>query len=172
MTIIDKISLNKRLELRKTRCISERFEKSPNLNVHCVVSDHLHIRLAARDVTALALIQESFHRAHECVQNRFGWRSDMVFDLWMAPDVIDLRYMTCLPCDETFFCAPGNRDGMHVILFVSPLSCPKNADKDRLCCLLAQEIARHVVRDISQASMTPTRREAVRNMPDVPVAAG
>jgi len=165
MTVIDKISLNKRLELRKTRCISERLEKSPNLNVHCVVSDHLHIRLAARDVTALALIHESFNLAYGYVQTWFGRHADMVFDLWMAPELIDLQYMTCLSCDETFFCAPGSRNGMHIILFVSPQSCTKNADKGLLSGLFAHEITHHVVRNISQATVFSMKRKENLDVP-------
>lgn len=157
--------LNRRFELRGNRFISERLEKSPRINMHFAMTDHLRIRFAAQDVPILALIHEAFNRAYEYVQNWFGHGSDMVFDLWMAPEMVDLQYMTCLPCAETFFCAPGMQSNMHVILFVSPQSCRQNADKDRLSGLLAHEITHHVVRDISQSSVFTMKRKEKRDVP-------
>ena len=37
------------------------------------------------------------------VKEWFGCQSDISLDLWVAPDVIDLQYMTCLPCDKGSF---------------------------------------------------------------------
>lgn len=167
MNSIDRNMLSRRFKLRGKRFISERLAKSPRINVHFAMTDHLHIRFAAQDFPVLALIDEAFNRAYGYVMDWFGCGSDnnMVFDLWMAPEVVDLQYMTCLPCDETFFCAPGVQSGMHVILFVSPQFCQQNADKDRLSGILAHEITHHVVRDISHASVFSMKRRENLDVP-------
>ena len=89
----------------------------------------------------------------------------MAFDLWMAPKVIDLQYMTCLPCDEGFFCAPGNRGERKIILFISPLSSQKNADKSSLTGCLAHEIAHHIIQDISRATILTMKRKEDFDLP-------
>jgi len=167
MNSIDRNMLSRRFKLRGKRFISERLAKSPRINVHFAMTDHLHIRFAAQDFPVLALIDEAFNRAYGHVMDWFGCGSDdnMVFDLWMAPEAVDLQYMTCLPCDETFFCAPGVQSGMYVILFVSPQCCQQNADKDRLSGLLAHEITHHVVRDISHASVFSMKRQENLDVP-------
>lgn len=161
----DRSVLEQRLELRKSKYISERFEKSPGITEQCCVSDHLHIMYARRDESVLSLILESFFQAYTYVKGWFGLNEDMAFSFWMAPDVIDLRYMTCTPCAETHFCAPGDRNGRHVILFVSPLSLHINADLHRLSGLFAHEIVHHVVRHISGDSELSMKRKEERDVP-------
>ncbi|MBI5591726.1 MAG: hypothetical protein HY881_14725 [Deltaproteobacteria bacterium] len=95
----------------------------------------------------------------------FAYQGDIELELWMAPKVIDLQYMTCLPCDENFFCAPGSQNGIKIILFVSPLSCQKNADKDHLSGCLVHEITHHIVRDISQATVFSMKRKKDLDVP-------
>jgi len=165
MNSIDQSLLKKRFALRKTRYISERFEKSPNITEQCAVSDCLHISYAAQDEAVLPLISTSFLQAYQYVKDWFGFDSDMAFGLWMAPHVKDLQYMTCQPHDEGFFCAPGSRDNRNIILFVSPLSCRVNADKDRLTGVFAHEITHHVVRDISGATVLSMTRKEKRDVP-------
>ena len=159
---MDQIILERRYDLRKTVHISERFELSPEISELCSVSDHIHIRYSSLDASFLPLIRASFVRAYGYVKEWFGSDSDIPLKLWVAPEVSDLRYMTCLPCDEGFFCAPGSREGWRVIIFVSPRVCCNNADPDGLSGLLAHEITHHVVRTLSQASeLTMKRREGL-----------
>jgi hypothetical protein len=111
------------------------------------------------------LIQESLFRAYKYVKDWFGYKADISIDLWVAPDVYDLQFMTCLPCDEDFFCAPQNRNGLRAILFVSPRSCKRNSDKDRLSGVLAHEITHHMVADISHATVFSMKRKEECDVP-------
>lgn len=163
--IIDQSVLECRFALRKTLHISERLEISPNIKDLCTVTEYLHIRHAARDVSILPLIRESFLRAYGFVIDWFDCRSDIALALWVAPEVSDLRYMTCLPCDEGFFCAPGSRNGWKIILFVSPRACRGNTDPERLSGLLAHEITHHVVRALSHATDLTMKRKEKRDLP-------
>lgn len=162
---IDSSLLQSRFRLRETQYLCERFEKSPNITEEYWVASHLRISYAAQDTSALPLIRESFLRAYDYVKGWFGYRGDIAVDLWVAPTLADLSYVMCQPCDDGFFCAPGNRDGMNVIFFVSPLSCEMNADKDRLTGNLAHEITHHVVQDISRATLYSMKRKEVRDVP-------
>jgi len=162
---MDQSLLERRYHLRKTRYISERFEISPNITEQCSVSDNLHISHAARDASILPLLRESYLRAYEFVKDWFDSRSDIALALWVAPEVSDLRYMICLPCDEGFFCAPGSRDGMGIILFASPRAYRGNADPERLSGLLAHEITHHLVRALSHATDVTMKRKEKREVP-------
>jgi hypothetical protein len=99
------------------------------------------------------------------VKGWFDYRGDIPIELWMAPEVVDLQYMTCLPCDEDFFCAPGIQNGSNIIIFTSPLTCRKNADKNRLIGCLAHEIAHHIIQDISQANIFTMKRKEQMDVP-------
>lgn len=129
------------------------------------MSRYLRITYAPQDAPALPLIVESFLRGYEYATEWFDRQGSMPFDLWMAPDVDDLRYMTCRPHDETFFCAPGDRDGYHIILFVSPLARPTSAGRDRLPGVFAHEITHHLVRDISGATPFSMKRKERGDVP-------
>jgi hypothetical protein len=63
-------------------------------------------------------VQESFIRAFLFTKEWFAYPDVLELDLWMAPEVIDLQYMTCLPCHEDFFCAPGSEKGRKVIFLI------------------------------------------------------
>jgi hypothetical protein len=161
----DKALLGRRFELREAAYICERFEKSPSITEECIVSHHLRICYALRDAPILPLIREPFLQAYRYAKDWFGCEGDMALALWMAPELADLQYMTCLPCEETFFCAPGCRNGMGIILFVSPPSCRTNGGKDRLPGLFAHEITHYFVRDISHATEFSMKRKAERDVP-------
>jgi hypothetical protein len=161
----DQAPLERRFELRKTRYICERFEKSPNITEECIVSDHLRICYALRDAPILPSVRESFLQAYMYTKDWFGCEGDIALALWMAPESADLQYMTCLPCEETFFCAPGSRNGTDIILFVSPLSCPMNADKDRLPGVFAHEITHYAVRHISHSTVFSVKRKEEQDVP-------
>jgi hypothetical protein len=165
MNSIDQSLLESRFELRNTRYISERFELSPKITERCSVSDHLLIRYSAPDASFLPLIRSSFVRAYGYVQEWFGCNRDIPFALWVAPAVSDLRYMTCLPCDEGFSCAPGSLDGWRIILFISPQVCRRNSDPDSLSGLLAHEISHHVVRTLSLATELTMKRSEGLDLP-------
>lgn len=165
MNSISTSALEGRFDIRKRKYLSERFIKSPRITAcHCV-SDHLFISYAPQDATTLPLIQDAFLRAYGWVMDWFGCRSHISLDLWVAPEAVDLQFMTCLPCDEGFFCAPGDLNGTKIILFVSPLSCKKNADMDYLSGLLAHEITHYVVVDISDATPYTMKRKENRDVP-------
>lgn len=165
MNLLDEAHLEKRFELGRTRPLSVIFEKSPNITEPYPVSDHILVWHAAQDASILPLIEESVLRAYVHVTDWFGYEKDVPLGLWMAPAPIDLQYMVCHPCDDGFFCAPGVRNGNRIILFVSPLSCPKNAGKDHLAGCLAHEIVHHVVRDISYATLYTMRRQLQQDVP-------
>ena len=165
MNLIDQSLLESRFLQRKTQYIFARFEKSPNITNQYAVSDYLLISYADQDASILRLIQESFLRAYTYTKDWFSYRGHMVFDLWVAPKVIDLQYMTCLPCDEGFFCAPGTWGESKIILFVSPLSSQKNADKSSLTGCLAHEIAHHIIQDISRATILTMKRKEDFDLP-------
>jgi len=165
MDCIDQLLLDRRFKLQKTQYISERFAKSPNITEKCFVSDHLLICHAVQDDSILPLIRESFLRAYRYVKDWFGYQRDIAFALWMAPELIDLQYMTCLSCDENFFCAPGSQNGIKIILFLSPLSCQKNASPNSLTATLSHEIAHHIIREISGASNLTMKRKESADLP-------
>jgi len=165
MNSIDQSLIEGRFNLSRYQYLCERFEKSPNITERSSVAGHLRISYAAQDASALLLIRESILRAYAYVKGWFDYRGEIAVDLWVAPTLADLHYMTCLPCEDGFFCAPGNRDGMNVILFVSPLSCQMNADKDRLTGILAHEITHHVVGDISRATLFSMKRKEELDLP-------
>ena len=165
MNSIDQSILKRRFDLRRTQYLPERFMRSPNITERCSVSDHLHISYAVQDASALPLIQESLLLAYRYAKDWFGYRCDISLDLWVAPEVVDLQFMTCLPCDEGLFCAPADQNGMKTILFVSPLSCKRNAEKDCLSGLLAHEITHHVVADISHATLFSMKRKEEVDVP-------
>jgi hypothetical protein len=166
MNGIDRALLEHRFELGKPRYISERLEKSPNITEHCCsLSGYHHVSYAVQDFPVLPLVQGVFLGAYMYVKDWFGYENDMMFDLWMAPEVIDLQYMAGLPCEESSFFAPGRRNGMHVILFVSPLSCRINADKDRLLGIFAHEITHYVVQEISYATVCSMKRKQELDVP-------
>jgi hypothetical protein len=159
------LPLEDRFLLRKTRYISERFEKSPNLTERCLISDHLHIRHAACDAQVLPFVGKSLLLAYGYVRSWFDCGREWALDLWMAPSPADLQYMTCLPCDAGFACCPGSRNGRGIILFASPLACGRNADRERLDGLLAHEITHHVIGDLSGATVLSMKRKQRRDVP-------
>jgi hypothetical protein len=163
--MVDPALLKHRFRLRETHHLCERFAKSPNLTERCTLSGCLLISYAPRDKPVLPLIEEAFLKAYRYARGWFDYRGDMPFDLWMAPEVADLHYMTCQPHSAGFFCAPGTRDGRHVILFVSPSACPVNGDNERLGGLFAHEISHHLIEEIAHATPYTMRRREVRDLP-------
>jgi hypothetical protein len=166
MAVIDQAILEKRFQLGKgALALCERFEKSPDMTEELQVSNRLRVTYAPADASTLRLARESFLRGYEYATEWFDYGGTVPFDLWMAPDAEALGYITCQPHDETFFCAPGDRDGFHVVLFVSPLACGKNADPERLTCLFAHEITHHLIREISHATSVSMKRREERDVP-------
>ena len=165
MAVIDQTLLQRRFDLRRTQYLCERLEKSPNLRKEYSVAPHLRISCAARDASILPSVGEVFLQQYAYVKDWFGFRGDMAIDLWMAPEVVDLEYMTCMPCDDGYMCAPGMRNGAHIIPFVSPLTSLKNADTVRFSAVLAHEITHHFVRDISQATIFSMKRKESLDLP-------
>jgi hypothetical protein len=136
--------------------------KSPNLTEEYSVGRHLRISYAPRDASVVPSIGEVFLEQYTYVKNWFDFRGDLAIDLWMAPEVVDLEYMTCVPCSDGYMCAPGTRNGAHVVTFVSPLTSVRNTDTARFSATLAHEIAHCFASDISQAgSFSMKRRESL-----------
>jgi hypothetical protein len=157
--------LARRFELPGTQYLCERLEKSPNINEACSVAGHLSICYSNRDETIIPLVQDSLLKMYGYVKDWFNYRSDIAIELWMAPEAVDLQYMTCLPCDDGFACAPGRRDGRNVMLLASPLSGGKNADEKRLSAVLAHEIAHHFITAISHATVFTMKRKEKLDVP-------
>jgi hypothetical protein len=157
--------LARRFELPRTQYLCERFEKSPNINEECSVADHLRICYSNCDASIIPSIRDVFLKMYAYVKEWFNYRGDIAIELWMAPEAVDLQYMTCLPCDDGFACAPGSRDGRNVILLASPLSGGKNADENRLAAVLAHEIAHNFITAISHATVFTMKRKEQLDVP-------
>lgn len=162
---IDSSLLEQRFNLRRTQYLCERFEKSPNITEDSSVAGHLSVCYSKRDTSIIPSIQDLLLRMYMYVKGWFAYRGDIAIELWMAPETIDLQYMTCLPCDEGFACAPGSRNGTNVILLVSPLAGGRNADRDRLSAVLAHEITHHFVTDISRSTVFAMKRKEKQDVP-------
>jgi len=165
MPAIDQASLERRFDLSRTQYLCERLEKSPNLTEEYSVAPHLRISYAPRDASILPSIGEVFLKQYAHVKNWFDFHGDLAIDLWMAPEVVDLEYMTCMPCGDGYMCAPSTRDGAKIIAFVSPLSSIKNSDTVGFSAGLAHEIAHHFVSDISQATPFSMKRKESLDLP-------
>lgn len=165
MTVIDQTVLRERFDLRKTRYICERLEKSPNLTEEYSVAPHLRIGYAARDASIVRSVGEVSLKQYACVKSWFDFRGDLAIDLWMAPEVVDLEYMTCMPCGDGYMCAPGMRDGANIIPFVSPRTSVRNADAARFSAVLAHEITHHFITEISHATIFSMKRRENRDLP-------
>ncbi len=153
MDNIDQSMLQRRFDIRRTQYLCERFEKSPNITEVCSVAPHLRITYAPCDVSVLPSVRDTVLLAYGYVKDWFGFRGDLAIDLWMAPTVADLEYMICIACGDSYMCAPGAQNGANIILFVSPLSSEKNADRDRFSAVITHEITHHFVSDISRATI-------------------
>jgi hypothetical protein len=157
--------LARRFELSRTQYLCERFEKSPNINEACSVAAHLSICYSHRDESIIPSVRDTFLRMYAYVKDWFNFRGDIPIELWMAPEAVDLQYMTCLPCDDGFACAPGSRGGKNVILLVLPLSGGKTIDGNRLSTILAHEIAHHFITAISDATVFTMQRKEELDVP-------
>lgn len=157
--------LTQRFNLRRMQYLCERFEKSPNITETCAVADHLGVCYGNRDAAIIPSVQAVLLRMYAYVKDWFDYRDDLAIELWMAPAAVDLQYMTCLPCDRDFACAPGSRDGKHIILLASPLSGGRNRDRNRFSSVLAHEIAHHVIADISRATAFTMQRKERLDVP-------
>lgn len=157
--------LARRFELPRTQYICDRFEKSPNISEECSVTGHLSICYSHRDASFIPKVGDLLLQMYACVKNWFSYPGDIAIELWVAPEVVDLQYMTCLPCDGGFACAPGSRGGKNVILLVLPLSGGKTVDGNRLSTILAHEIAHHFITAISHATVYTMMRKEKLDVP-------
>nr|NJM04526.1 GNAT family N-acetyltransferase [Desulfobacula sp.] len=157
--------LEQRFNLRRTQYLCERFEKSPNITEECFITNHLSICYSDSDVSIIPELCSLFLRMYLFTKNWFDYWGDMAIQLWVAPDPDDLKFMTCMPCAEGYACAPGTRNGAHIILIDSPLIGGKNSGKDRLSAVLAHEICHHFVTDISHATLFTMKRQENRDVP-------
>ncbi len=157
--------IEQRLNLRKTQYLCERFEKSPGITEKHLVTSHLSICYGKPDESAIASVSKLFLNMYAFVKDWFDYRGDIAIELWMAPAVADLQYMTCMPCGEGYACAPGIRNGVNIILLDSPLSGGKNADKSRLSAILAHEITHHFVGYISRSTPFTMKRKENHDVP-------
>ncbi len=163
---MDPSLLAQRFALRETQYLCERFEKSPNITEACSVADNLGICYGMSDASIIPALGTLLRRVYLFVKEWFGYRGDVAIDLWVAPTIADLQYMTCVPHEEGYACAPGTRNGANIIILDSPLSGGKNSDNDRLAAVLAHEITHHFVAEISRSTpFTMKRREGL----DVPM---
>lgn len=158
--------LNHRFRLRETQFLCERFEISPNISEEYPVAEHLTIRYGRTHVPIVNTLGDVFEQMYLWVKKWFGYRSDIAMELWVAPTVEDLQFMTCQPCGQGYACAPGTKNGAKIILIESPSLGGRNSDEGRLSAILAHEISHHVISDISRATpFTMKRRETL----DVPM---
>jgi hypothetical protein len=158
--------LDQRFALAQTQYLCQRFEKSLNVSEEYSVSDHLTICCGNADVPVAPAIAGVLLKMYLHVKSWFGNHGDIVIELWVAPTVDDLQFMTCMPCTEGYACAPGTKNGANIILIDSPSLKGKNSDEGRLSAVLAHEISHHFITDISRFTLfTMKRRERL----DVPM---
>jgi hypothetical protein len=72
MTVITETMIQHRFELKKTKYISERFEKSPNISKSLVISEQLEISYADQDQSLLPLFISELSQAYKHVEKWFG----------------------------------------------------------------------------------------------------
>lgn len=158
--------LNQRFALRETQCLCERFALSPNISKEYSVGNHLAIRYGHTDEPIVPSLGKIFEQMYLWVKDWFGYRGDIAIELWVAPTVDDLQFMTCMPCGEGYACAPGTNNGANIILIDSPSLGGKNSGEGRLSAVLAHEISHHFISDISRS--TPFTMKRKENL-DVPM---
>ena len=162
---MDPSLIEQRFDLRRTQYLCERFEKSPNITEEYFVSRNLSICYGKADESAIASVRDLLLRMYAYVKDWFNYRGDIAIELWIAPTVADLQYMTCIPCGEGYACAPGISNGANIILLDSPLSGVKNAEEGRLSAILAHEITHHFVGEISRSTPFAMKRKENRDVP-------
>lgn len=162
---MDRGLLDQRYALGAKQYLPQRFAKSPNITEARHLTKELVLSYAPKDSNILPLVEEPYRKAYAYARGWFDYRGKMALDLWMAPEVVDLQYMTCQPCDGKWFCAPGHRDGKGIILFVSPLSCTANSWPDRLAGSLGHEIAHHLLEKITHSTVLTMKRQAEQGLP-------
>lgn len=165
MNDITKSLLENRFALRRSQYLCERFEKSPNITEEYHVANHLSIYHSSSDTAIIPGLRDVFLHAYQFVKDWFAYRGDIVVQLWVAPSVDDLSFMTCMPCTEGYACAPGIKNGANVILIDSPLLGGKNSDESRLRALLAHEICHHFMAEISHSTQFGLKRRENRDVP-------
>lgn len=165
MNGITKSLLEHRFALRRSQYICERFEKSPNITEEYHVADHLSICHNSSDTAVIPALCEVFLQTYQFVKDWFDYRGDIVVQLWIAPSVDDLSFMTCMPCVGGYACAPGTKNGADIILIDSPLLVGKNSDENRLRALLAHEICHHFMIEISHSTQFGHKRRENMDVP-------
>jgi hypothetical protein len=158
--------LNQRFALRETQYLCERFDVSPNISEERFAADHLTVRYSCTDVPIVPALCKVFAQMYLWVKDWFGFRGDIAQELWVAPSVEDLQFMTCMPCGEGYACAPGTKNGADIIVIDSPSLGGKNSDEGRLSAVLAHEISHHFISAISRC--TPFTMKRKENL-DVPM---
>lgn len=157
--------LQARFRLRDSHHISERFDKSPNIEKQMQTGASLEICHADQDALIIQNVKEMCLKAYSYTKEWFGHPDDLAMNLWLAPDIVDFQYMTCLECDEGFFCAPGNHQGKKVILCLTPRAYRQKPSKERFTAGLAHEIAHHFIRKISGATVLTMNRKQNHDLP-------
>lgn len=162
---MDQALLNQRFALGEKQYISECFVKSPNITETRHVTNELLLSYAPKDSNILALVEGPYRKAYALAKGWFKYGEEMALDLWMAPEVADLQYMTGQLCDAKWFCAPGHRNGRRIILFVSPLSCAANSWPGRLAGCLGHEICHHLLEKITGSTVFTMKRKEEQGLP-------
>ncbi|MGD9210011.1 MAG: hypothetical protein PVI90_04515 [Desulfobacteraceae bacterium] len=158
-------TLEKRFAQRKTQYLCERFEKSPNITKERSITDYLSICYSDQDASIIPTLCDLFFQMYMFVKKWFDYQGDITIQLWIAPTVEDLQFMTCMPCSEGYACAPGKIYGAHIILIDSPLLGGKNSNEKRLSAVLAHEICHHFVTKISRSTLFTMKRKENLDVP-------
>lgn len=166
-TRITPFLLQQRFELRTKfgALMPERLAKSPNLTNRHDIDDQLRITHAEADLQVLPFLEEVFIAAYHHAKNWFGGIEGMKFDLWVAPDLVDLQYMLGLACPETFFCAPGVRGGWRIVAGLSPRAYQNPRRPLRYTGCLVHEISHHIIREKAGATLLSMRRRELGDLP-------
>jgi hypothetical protein len=145
--------------------LPDRLEQSPNLTHRHVVSDDLRVSHAEADVAALPFLEGALTTAYRHAGGWFEGTAGVRFDFWVAPDLTDLQYMLCIPCQDGFFCSPGESDGWGAITALSPRA---YRHRDRLAHFtssLAHEVSHHIVQARAGATRYTLRRRDLGDLP-------
>ena len=73
--------------------------------------------------------------------------------------------MTGLSCNEGFFCAPGIKEGKHVVLCLSPGAYRTPVSDTRFIGCLAHEISHHIIHARAHTTLMTMTRKMTHDLP-------
>ncbi|NPE26545.1 hypothetical protein HNV12_00905 [Methanococcoides sp. SA1] len=157
-------NLKKRFDLANSKFLSERFAKSPSLEKTCDINEYLSICYSPQEEFLLN-VAKAFSDAYDFVCDWFEIKKGLRIQLWLANNIDDMHYMTCMECTSDSAFSPGWSDNRAIILCQSPMTSRRNRFDKRLTSLFVHEISHFVIRHLSGASDVTMKRQGCNNLP-------